>query len=451
MKNQKISAILKNQFRAVPQRSIIFLFAVIIGLIFGTADNAFAQFPSEISVKVGEIKTIKGEQEILEENAKAEVGNQVIARARFDKDKKEFRIQGLKEGTVRIVFSGTYRGRGAVGALQPTPFSETVTVRILPQTETTAPNPTNTTNPNSTNATDSEFFRVQINRHEIKSLSIATLLRQEPAKNIEGLELTPGDNNIARGDYDIGRTIRITGMGSGKTSLILIGKIINNNEEQSVRGIIEVTVADGSNPTNTPPDSWLESRKQELQELKKAAGQAGPDEPKLDGSIQNFARFIRRIEGEILRESNTPTPRQLREALLKNLRDEANGELKRLRDEVARIAKQIRPISWYSILSDLNMVLGAKPARRTFYCPPNPQKSYGSVWGTKSYLINSALCPAAVHTGVIDFAGGNIIVEFHNGRDGDKYLGSKENGVTTDSWDRNWGYFVFKGGKDENF
>ncbi len=454
MKKQKLFSTFRNSSLTAWQL-IILSFA----LAFGTAQSAFAQFPREISVKVGEIKTVKGEREIVEENAKAEVGNQAIARARFDTAKKEFRIQGLKEGTTRIVFSGTYRGRNMAEAMQPPKtFSETVNVNVLSETETSAnnptnstnPNPTNTATPNQTNTTATETLKVQINRNEIKNLGFATLLRQEPGKSIEDLELTSGDNNIARGDYDGGRTIRITGIGSGNTSLILIGKIINNNEQQSVRRIIEVTVV-GDNNLNTPTDSVLESMKRTLQELKTTAAQTGTDEYKLRDSIQNFERFVRRVEAEILRESNLETPNQLREALLKNLRDAANGELKRLRDEVARIAKQIRPISWYSILSDLNMVLGAKPARRTFFCPPNPQKSYGSVWGTKSYLINSALCPAAVHAGAITFAGGNITVEFYNGRDGDKYLGSKEYGVTTDSWDRNWGYFIFKGEKDENF
>lgn len=453
MKNQKISAILKDQFRAVPQRSIIFLFAIIIGLIFGAADNVFAQFPREISVKVGEIKTFKGDREILEEGAKAEIRNQTIARTRFDAVKKEFRVQGLKEGTTQVVFSGTYiEGRTITERMQPT-FSVSLKVTVLPQTETTANNPTNTTNPNptntatpnQTNTTDSNFYRVQINRNEIKNFTIATILRQESDKNIEGLDLQSGDNNIARGDYDVGRTIRITGIGSGNTRLTLIGKIINNNEEQPVRRIIEVTVAEGSNPTNTPPDSWLASRQQDFQALKKAAAQAGTNERSLDYSIQQFGSFVRRIEAEILRESNSLTPRQLREALLKNLRDEASSDLSRLRGELAKIAEQVRPISWYNAIQDLNIILGELPARRTFFCPANPEGRLSSVevYGTDRYLSSSTLCVAALHDGAVTLAGGNITVEFHKGMKGDKYIGSRRNGVTTESWERPWGYFIF--------
>jgi hypothetical protein len=180
-----------------------------------------------------------------------------------------------------------------------------------------------------------------------------------------------------------------------------------------------------------------------LQELKNIAALAGTDERKLDRSIQNFESFVRRVGAEILRESNSQTPRQLREALLKNLRDEASKDLSRLRGQLAEITTQILPISWYSILSDLNIILGEKPTQRTFSCPPNPQKNRGVVWGTKQYLINSSLCTAAVHANVITFAGGNITVKFHKGMDGDKYLGTEQNGVTSQSWERNWGWFIF--------
>lgn len=436
MKSRKLSAILKNQFRIVTQRSIIFLFAVIIGLVFGTAQSVFAQFPREVRVKVNEIYPFKVEQQIVADDVKAEVGDLAIARARFDKDKKEFRIQGLKEGTTRVVFSGTYLGgTGMTGMLQPTPFNTTVNVTVLPNTETIVPNQTNTADPN--------IYRVQINRHKIETLSIETLLGQEIAKSLENAEFIPGDNNIARGDYFGGGTIRITAIGSGKTNLTLQGEIINNNERQSVTRTIEVTVVADNNLNNAPTDSVLESLKQSLQELKNIAALAGTDERKIDLSIKYFGNFVRRVQAEILKESNLETPRQLREALLKNLRDEASRDLSRLRGQLAEIATQIRPISWHSTLSDLNIVLVTLPAKRTFSCPANPNKSHGEIYGTDRYLNISSLCGAAAHKGVITFAGGNITVEFHKGSKGDKYVGSNKNNITSLSWDRDWGWFDF--------
>lgn len=283
---------------------------------------------------------------------------------------------------------------------------------------------------------------MQINLHKIETLSIEMLLGQELAKIVEKLVFTPGDNNIARGDYDGGKTIRITAIGNGNTSLMLLGEITNNNELQSVRRTIEVTV-NGNNNLNIPPDAQLESMKESLKGLKTAAALVGTDERKIDYSITTFRNFVRRVQAEILKESNLETPNQLREALLKNLRDEATGESARLSRQLAEIAKQIRPLTWHSTLSDLNIALGTLPAQRTFSCPPNPNKSYGTIYGTDRYLNNSSICGAAAHARATTFAGGNITVEFHKGTKGDKYLGSERNEVKTESWERDWGWFAF--------
>lgn len=51
----------------------------------------------------------------------------------------------------------------------------------------------------------------------------------------------------------------------------------------------------------------------------------------------------------------------------------------------------------------------------------------GNLWGTDVYTADSALCPAALHAGVIDSPGGRISVRAAPGRDA--YPGSDRNGL----------------------
>jgi len=51
----------------------------------------------------------------------------------------------------------------------------------------------------------------------------------------------------------------------------------------------------------------------------------------------------------------------------------------------------------------------------------------GNLWGTDVYTADSALCPAALHAGVIDFPGGRISVRAAPGRNA--YPGSDRNGL----------------------
>jgi hypothetical protein len=87
-----------------------------------------------------------------------------------------------------------------------------------------------------------------------------------------------------------------------------------------------------------------------------------------------------------------------------------------------------------------------EPFRLTFRCLPKNDGpvSGSSVYGTDVYLISSPVCPAAVHAGVITpESGGVITLLISGGNDDDEFKGSSRNGVTTDSWKRNWGKFTF--------
>jgi len=67
-------------------------------------------------------------------------------------------------------------------------------------------------------------------------------------------------------------------------------------------------------------------------------------------------------------------------------------------------------------------------------CPQ--QCGNGTVYGTDVYTDDSAVCVAAVHAGLIDSAGGRIMLTIEAGRD--SYEGSERNGIKTRDWKKPW-------------
>jgi hypothetical protein len=76
--------------------------------------------------------------------------------------------------------------------------------------------------------------------------------------------------------------------------------------------------------------------------------------------------------------------------------------------------------------------------RITYHCPA--MGSSGSVWGTDTYTDDSSLCTAAVQSGLITFAGGNVTVEIRPGQA--SYVGSTHNNVTSNPFGKFDGSFV---------
>lgn len=70
-------------------------------------------------------------------------------------------------------------------------------------------------------------------------------------------------------------------------------------------------------------------------------------------------------------------------------------------------------------------------------CPAGCAGEVYSIWGTDIYTDDSAVCPAAIHAGVItDAEGGTIVLTFVEGQD--SYTGSERNGITTSDYG-SWG------------
>lgn len=66
------------------------------------------------------------------------------------------------------------------------------------------------------------------------------------------------------------------------------------------------------------------------------------------------------------------------------------------------------------------------------YCSPSSMTGWGTVYGTGTYTDDSALCRAALHTGAVTSAGGDIVATIAPGQN--SYTGSTQNGVTSYSW-----------------
>jgi len=65
----------------------------------------------------------------------------------------------------------------------------------------------------------------------------------------------------------------------------------------------------------------------------------------------------------------------------------------------------------------------------------------GSVWGSSPYTIDSSICPAALHSGVVGEKGGDVTVLRVQGLS--RYTGSSSFGITTNKWGEYRSSFVF--------
>ena len=417
-------------------------FVLTFGLIFGMEQTLLAQGPGKppgkITVAVDETKT-----RVLKRPANANFILRVspakgIANVTFNAATGRISIRGLGEGVATITLTGTYRtaanngGGGIIGGVQgkAEPFRFDWDLTVEPKGSAPVINP------------NAGKFPLQVDQGKNQVLGIEKILGPEFADTRENgvswrsVKLTTSRNpRIAQGElYDTDQLkLRVRGVGPGDTTLILEGELLKDDEWQLISRTIEVTVTGGG------PDPYLDGLERRLDALKNAAAQARDSEQRLARAIGDLETF--RVLVFRAMDGNTNKARTLR---LNNLNSEVIAETKRAEARFTELTKLVRTITWQNRLSDLDLSIVKKPAIRTFLCPPNPQKSYGSIYGTLSYLNISPLCGAAVHAGVITFAGGNITVEFRKGQNGDTYVGSKRNDVTSESWARNWGSFVFR-------
>lgn len=101
-------------------------------------------------------------------------------------------------------------------------------------------------------------------------------------------------------------------------------------------------------------------------------------------------------------------------------------------------------IGWSTRLSSFKLDSQDEGQVFTFRCPTVPQTQvYAPIWGTNIYTLNSGLCQAAVHAGMITLDGGLINLEL-TGRES-SYEGSTRFGVSSRSYQREIDSFRFIG------
>ncbi|MEM8806865.1 MAG: LCCL domain-containing protein [Cyanobacteria bacterium P01_G01_bin.38] len=97
----------------------------------------------------------------------------------------------------------------------------------------------------------------------------------------------------------------------------------------------------------------------------------------------------------------------------------------------------ITPLEWNDTASNLS---GRLDQDFTYNCPSGGR--VGSLWGTDIYTVDSSICTAAVHSGLINARdGGQITIRIKPGQD--TYIGMTRNGVKSSSYGSYRGSFIF--------
>ncbi len=88
-------------------------------------------------------------------------------------------------------------------------------------------------------------------------------------------------------------------------------------------------------------------------------------------------------------------------------------------------------IGWKSRLSSMGLNKPENVGKTyDFYCQPAAKKlAHAPIWGTSTYTINSGICSAAVHSGMIAESGGVVSVELRKGKE--FYTGTIQNEINS--------------------
>lgn len=92
---------------------------------------------------------------------------------------------------------------------------------------------------------------------------------------------------------------------------------------------------------------------------------------------------------------------------------------------------ELPEIGWKSRLSSMGLNKPENVGKiYDFYCQPAAKKlAHAPIWGTSTYTVNSGICSAAVHSGMIAESGGVISVELREGKE--FYTGTIQNEITS--------------------
>lgn len=110
------------------------------------------------------------------------------------------------------------------------------------------------------------------------------------------------------------------------------------------------------------------------------------------------------------------------------LTEEASAEA-----EALAITSAIDESATVTCSSTSEEVVSMETPTATVFCPTACGTGNGAIWGTEIYTSDSSICNAAIHMGVIDSMGGEVVVTYVEGQSA--YVSTKQNGITSEAYD----------------
>jgi hypothetical protein len=107
--------------------------------------------------------------------------------------------------------------------------------------------------------------------------------------------------------------------------------------------------------------------------------------------------------------------------------------------------EKVPEIGWNSKLSSMGIDKMENIGKTyNFYCQAAAEDLiHTPIWGTNTYTLNSGICSAAVHAGMISEAGGTIKIELLAGQE--FYTGSKKNKIKSEDHANTMLSYTFRG------
>lgn len=89
---------------------------------------------------------------------------------------------------------------------------------------------------------------------------------------------------------------------------------------------------------------------------------------------------------------------------------------------------------------DAIMFVSPDEPHAVFECPSNCDNTSGAIWGTDIYSIDSSVCVAAIHAGVLELGeAGSVVVTYVEGQE--SYEASERNSISSMSWGSYFGSY----------
>jgi hypothetical protein len=114
-------------------------------------------------------------------------------------------------------------------------------------------------------------------------------------------------------------------------------------------------------------------------------------------------------------------------------------------DEPELVLDLVPDVDTETCMTTAETLLGTEPAvgtTQTFVCPRGCDAPVCSVWGTDTYIAESAICGAAIHAGVITADGGEVTLRVLVSLD--EHPSSDRNGISSCDWGSSWFSYVFE-------